>query len=145
MSNTQNQSAGLSQLQKLQALQSKNKAQAKISNMDKFENIVAVYLGTEPTEHFPKVYDENGNKVKDEKGNDKRSKVSDGWTYTFSEFQTCKKVKIVLSKRVDLKLLSVYSVSGMGYDIKSADMYFIEKEVLLQSFPKEYRSPSLTF
>ena len=75
MSNTQNQSAGLSQLQKLQALQSKNKAQAKISNMDKFENIVAVYLfRNRANGTFPKVYDENGNKVKDEKGNDKRSK-----------------------------------------------------------------------
>lgn len=134
MSNTQNQSTGLSQLQKLQALQLKNKAQVKISNMEKFENIVAVYLGTEPTEHFPKLYDDNGNKVKDEKGNDKRSKVSDGWTYTFAEFQTCKKVKIVLPKRIDFKLLSVFNVSGLGYDIKSADMYFIEKDGTIENY-----------
>ena len=43
-------------------------------------------------------------------------------------------MKIVLSKRVDLKLLSVYSVSGMGYDIKSADMYFIEKDTTIANY-----------
>ena len=106
MSNTQNQSVGMSQLQKLQALKSQAKAQAKVSNMTNFENIVGIYLGTEPTLHFPKLFDENGNKVKDEKGNDKRSKTSDGWTYTFAEFQTCKKIKIVLQKQFDFKLLS---------------------------------------
>ena len=52
MSNTQNQSVGMSQLQKLQALKSQAKAQAKVSNMTNFENIVGIYLGTEPTLHF---------------------------------------------------------------------------------------------
>ena len=40
------QTNGLSQLQKLQALQSHNKAQAKMSSMTKLENIVGIYLGT---------------------------------------------------------------------------------------------------
>ena len=106
MSNTQNQSVGMSQLQKLQALKSQAKAQAKVSNMTNFENIVGIYLGTEPTLHFPKLFDENGNKVKDEKGNDKRSKTSDGWTYTFAEFQTCKKSKLFYKNNLILKLLS---------------------------------------
>ena len=44
MSNTQNQSVGMSQLQKLQALKSQAKAQAKVSNMTNFENIVGIYL-----------------------------------------------------------------------------------------------------
>ena len=133
MSNTQNQSVGMSQLQKLQALKSQAKAQAKVSNMTNFENIVGIYLGTEPTLHFPKLFDENGNKVKDEKGNDKRSKTSDGWTYTFAEFQTCK-IKIVLQKQFDFKLLSAYNISGEGYDIKSADMYFIEKDITVANY-----------
>ena len=49
---SQEQTNGLSQLQKLQALQAQNKAKAKTSSMTKLENIVGVYLGTEPAEHF---------------------------------------------------------------------------------------------
>ena len=97
---SQEQTNGLSQLQKLQALQAQNKAQAKTSSMVKLENIVGIYLGTEPIEHFPKMLDSNGNKVQEEKNGrkvDKRSETSDGWTYTFAEFSTCKTIKIVLS------------------------------------------------
>lgn len=57
---------GLTQLQKLQALQAQNKAQAKASSMTKID-VVGVYLGTEPTEHFPKLLDSNGNKIQEEK------------------------------------------------------------------------------
>ena len=57
---SQEQTNGLSQLQKLQTLQAKNKAQAKTSSMVKLENIVGIYLGTEPVEHFPKMLDSNG-------------------------------------------------------------------------------------
>ena len=83
--------------------------------------------------HFPKLFDENGNKVKDEKGNDKRSKTSDGWTYTFAEFQTCKNQNC-FTKQFDFKLLSAYNISGEGYDIKSADMYFIEKDITVANY-----------
>ena len=51
---SQEETNGLSQLQKLQTLQAKNKAQAKTSSMVKLENIVGIYLGTEPVEHFQK-------------------------------------------------------------------------------------------
>ena len=94
---SEEQTNGLSQLRKLQALQAQKKAQAKTSSMVKLENIVGVYLGTEPTEHFPKILDSNGNKVQEEKNGrkvDKRSETSDGWTYTFAEFATCKTIKI---------------------------------------------------
>ena len=96
---SQEQTNGLSQMQKLQALQAQNKAKAKTSSMVKLENVVGVYLGTEPTEHFPKLLDSNGNKLQEEKNGrkvDKRSETSDGWTYTFAEFSTCKTIKIVL-------------------------------------------------
>ena len=71
---SQEQTNGLSQLQKLQTLQAKNKAQAKTSSMVKLENIVGIYLGTEPVEHFPKMLDSNGSKVQEEKNGRKVEK-----------------------------------------------------------------------
>ena len=54
---SQEQTNGLSQLQKLQALHAQTKAKAKTSSMTKLENIFGVYLGTEPAAHFPKLLD----------------------------------------------------------------------------------------
>lgn len=102
--------------------------------MTKLENIVGIYLGTEPTEHFPKLLYSNGNKVQEEKNGrkvDKRSKTSDGWTYTFAEFSTCKIIKIVLSQRVNVQLMGAYKLSSLGYDIKSGNMYFVEKDTTI--------------
>lgn len=127
---------GLTQLQKLQALQAQNKAQAKASNMTQID-VVGIYLGTEPTEHFPKLLDRKGNKIQEEKNGrkvDKRSDISDGWTYTFAEFGTCKKIQIVLSKRVNVSLMTAYKVGGLGYDIKSGNMYFIEKDTTIANY-----------
>lgn len=127
---------GLTQLQKLQALQAQNKAQAKASSMTKID-VVGVYLGTEPTEHFPKLLDSNGNKIQEEKNGrkvDKRSDISDGWTYTFAEFGTCKKIQIVLPKRVSVNLMGAYKIGGLGYDIKSGNMYFIEKDTTIVNY-----------
>ena len=59
---------------------------------------------------------------------DKRSDKSDGWTYTFSEFGTCKKIMVVLPNRLDVRLMEAYKLSGLGYDIKGIDMFFIEKD-----------------
>ena len=106
MSNTQNQSVGMSQLQKLQALKSQAKAQAKVSNMTNFENIVGIYLGTEPTLHFPKLFDENGNKVKDEKETINVQKRLMAGHIHLLNFKHVKKIKIVLQKQFDFKLLS---------------------------------------
>ena len=125
---SEEQTNGLSQLRKLQALQAQKKAQAKTSSMVKLENIVGVYLGTEPTEHFPKILDSNGNKVQE------RSETSDGWTYTFAEFATCKTIKIVLPQRVNVQLMGAYKLGGLGYDIKSGNMYFIEKDTTITNY-----------
>lgn len=133
---SQEQTNGLSQLQKLQALQAQNKEKAKTSSMVKLE-VLGVYLGTEPTEHFPKLLDSNGNKLQEEKNGrkvDKRSETSDGWTYTFAEFSTCKTIKIVLSNRVNVQLMKAYKLSGLGYDIKSGNMYFIEKDTTITNY-----------
>ena len=77
--------------------------------------------------------DSEGNKVKDENGKDKRSDVSDGWTYTFAEFGTAKVVKVVIPKLYELELLQPYQVSGYGYDIRNAGMVFIDSEGELNS------------
>ena len=105
--------------------------------MTKLENIVGVYRGTEPAEHFPKLLDANGNKIQDEKNGrkvDKLSETSDCWTYTFAVFNTCKKVQIVLEKRINLKLIKAYKLGGLGYDIKSGNMYFIEKDPTIPNY-----------
>ena len=127
----------LVQLQKLQALQSESKEKSKKANMSRFENIVGIYLGTEPKEHFPKLLDTNGKKLQEEKNGrkvDKRSETSDGWTYTFAEFSTCKTIQIVLSKRVNVQLMAPYKLGGWGYDIKSGNIYFIEKDTTISNY-----------
>lgn len=125
---------GISQLEKLKSLQKSANAQTKKSNMSSFADIVGVYLGTEPKEHYPKLLDESGNKIKDENGSDKRSEKQDGWTYTFAEFGTCKKVQIVLKDKYDIKIMTAYTLSGLGYDIKSANMIFIQDETSIKNY-----------
>ena len=105
---SQEQTNGLSQLPKLQALQAQNKAKAKTSSMTKLENIVGVYLGTKPEEHFPKSLDVNGNKIQEEKNGrkvDTRSEKSGGRPYTVAVFNTRKKVQTVLEKRIHLHIM----------------------------------------
>ena len=122
---SQEQTNGLSQFQKLKALQeSKNKT----SNLTLFNNVVVIDVGIKPTQHFPKLKDKFGNKIKDGDGKDKRSEVSDGYTYSFVEFATGKLVKIVLPEERKFELLGSYKVAGLGYDIKSANMIFVEQK-----------------
>lgn len=95
---------------------------------------VVIKLGVKPVEHFPKVKGKDGKTQKDESGNDVRSKVSDGYTYTFSEFETSKIVKVVLDKLYDIKVMNAYLISGYGYDIRSGNMIFIDKDVHLETY-----------
>ncbi|HEM6090097.1 TPA: hypothetical protein U2B88_002168 [Streptococcus suis] len=127
MSDRYTQLAGASQLQRLKALQEESKAKAQTANMTAFKDLVGIYVGTPPKEHFPKLKDENGKSIKDENGRDKRSETSDGYTYTLSEFGTSKMIKIVLAKEYSLQLMGAYKLGGLGYDIKGS-MYFIEKD-----------------
>ena len=132
MSNTQSQIAGMGQLQRLKALQEESKAKAQTSNMTAFNDLVGVYVGASAREHFPKLKDENGKTVKDDKGRDKRSDTSDGYTHVFSEFGTSKMIQIVLPKEYNLQLMTAYKLGGLGYDIKGS-MFFIEKMVQSQT------------
>lgn len=86
---------------------------------------VVLYLGADVTQHFPKLKDENGQTIKDEKGNDRRSETFDGFTHTFSEVGTSKIVKVVCPKKLNLEMLTAYRVSGFGYSMGS--MLYIDE------------------
>lgn len=134
MSNNQTQQAGLSQLQRLKALKETNKVKAQTANMTAFRDLIGVYVGTPCREHFPKLKDENGKVIKDEKGRDQRSEASDGVTHVFSEFGTSKMIQIVLPKEYNLQLMGAYKLGGLGYDISSGNMNFLEKDTSITNY-----------
>lgn len=117
-----------STLDKLNVLAKQDKG-----NKQAFKNIV-IKLGVKPVQHFPKLRDKDGKAVKDEDGNDRRSENSDGYTYTFSDFETSRIVKVVLNKLYDVKPMEAYIVSGLGYDIRSGNMIFIDEDVKLMAY-----------
>lgn len=131
---TQSTSTGASQLQRLKALQAENKEKVQTANMTSFSGLVGVYVGNPAREHFPKLKDDNGKALKDEKGRDKRSDTSDGYTHVFAEFGTAKMIQVVLPKEYQLQLMGAYKLSGLGYDIKSGNMYFIEKDATIANY-----------
>ena len=88
---------------------------------------VVVYLKADAKPHFPKKRDADGNVVKDEKGHEVRETVSDGFSYTFSEFGKSKVVKVVYPAKLKLGMLQAYVVSGLGYDIPSGNLIFIDE------------------
>mgnify|MGYP000063312848 CR=1 FL=1 len=133
MENKQTQSTGMSQLQRLKVLQEESKAKAQTSNMTAFIDIIGVYIGAPAREHFPKLKDDNGKSVKDERGRDLRSDTSDGYTHTLSEFGTSKMIQIVLPKEFNLQLMNAYKLGGLGYDIKGS-LYFIEKDGTIENY-----------
>lgn len=102
-------------------------------NRQAFKNVV-IKLGVKPVQHFPKLKGKDGKALKDEKDNDLRGKTSDGYTYTFSDFKTSRVVKVILDKLYDIKLMSPWIVSGYGYDIRSGNMIFIDKDVHLSEY-----------
>lgn len=118
---------GMSQLQRLKALQEDNKAKAQTANMTAFNDLVAIYVGAPTKEHFPKLRDENGKAIKDEKNRDLRAEKRDGFTHVFSQFGTSKMIQIVLPSEMNVQINNAYLLSGLGYDIKGS-MIFIEKD-----------------
>ncbi|HFU4190516.1 TPA: hypothetical protein ACGO8C_002056 [Streptococcus suis] len=130
------QTSSRSNEQKALDLLNKSKAKAQISNMARFDGLVAVYLGVDAKIHYPKMLDSNGNKIKETvngRTQDKRSETSDGWTHSFNELGTGKIIQVVLKNKEDLKLFGLYSVSGLGYDVKAGNMFFVEKETSLSA------------
>lgn len=123
----------MSQIDKLKALQSLQNTAAKQSSMTEFDNVVVVNIGVEPKQYFAKLRDENGVVVKDRAGRDKREETPSGWTYTFVEFMTAKTVRIVLSSRVKLELLTAYKVKGQGYSFTRDNTIFIAENGAIEN------------
>lgn len=118
-----------STLDKLNAIAKQDKG-----NKQAFKNIV-IKLGVKPTEHFPKLKDKDGKTIKDEDGNDARSETRDGFTYTFSDFKTSRVVKAVLPKIYDgINPMEAYVISGLGYDIRSGNMIFLDEDVKISNY-----------
>lgn len=123
--------ANSDQLSRLQVLQDQGvRSNTRVS----FENLVCVAVGVEPVQHFPKLKDAQGKNIKDADGNDKRAEKADGWQYTFSEFGTANVVKVVLAKDYKMKPLSVFTISGLGYDMRQANMKYIDKNAKIASY-----------
>ena len=85
----------MSQLEKLKALQ---ESKSKTANLTLFSNVVVIDVGIKPSQHFPKLKDDLGNKIKDENGKDKRSDVSDGYTSLSLNLQLGKWLKLLFQK-----------------------------------------------
>ena len=112
------------------------KLKAQTSKMQNFNGLIGVYLGVEPKKHYPKMVDSSGNKIKETvngRERDKRSAVSDGYQYSFNELGTGKIILVVVPERINVELLSPYSISGLGYDISKSMMYFVEKNGTISS------------
>ena len=91
-------------------------------------------MGVKPVQHFPKLKDSEGKNIKDSEGNDKRSDKSDGWQYTLSEFGTASVVKVVLAKDYNMKPLAVFLISGLGYDMRQANMKYIDRNATIANY-----------
>lgn len=99
----------------------------KATNKSSFD-LTAVFLGVEPTPHFPYVLDKNGKKIIDQQtGKPIKDEVPDGTTYTFSELGTSKIIKIISSDLHDLQICGAYKISGLGYDLRSSSLIFIDE------------------
>ena len=123
--------ANTDQLARLQALQNKGvRSTTRVS----FEKLVCVAMGVKPVQHFPKLKDSEGKNIKDSEGNDKRSDKSDGWQYTLSEFGTASVVKVVLAKDYNMKPLAVFLISGLGYDMRQANMKYIDRNETIANY-----------
>lgn len=120
-----------SQLARLKALEEKG---VQTSGKSVFNSLVVCNLGVKEKEHYPKLKNTDGTTKKDADGNAMHSDKSDGWLYTFSEFGTCNKVMIVLPKKFSLELMTAYSVSGLGYAMRSSNMIYIDENAKIASY-----------
>lgn len=99
-----------------------------------FDDLRVTYLGVPEREHFPKVKNADGSKKLDALGHEVRAEKSDGWTYTFSEIGTSKMVMAVLPEKVDLDWFGVYKVVGLGYNLRNANMLFLDQATRIGRF-----------
>lgn len=107
----------------------------KTGNKTEFNDLIVVYTGVAETQYFAKLRDENGNVVKGSDGKPKKVDTVSGYTYTFNELGTAKVVKVVLNKeKLNVQLLSVYNIGGLGYDLKQSNMIFIDEKGSIRNY-----------
>lgn len=99
-----------------------------------FSDLKVTYLGAPEREHFPKVKNSDGSKKLDALGHEVRAEKSDGWIYTFSEVGTSKVVMAVLPEKVNVEWFEVYKVVGLGYNLRKANMVFLDQAVKIGKF-----------
>lgn len=119
------------QIAKLKALEQKGvQSTSKIA----FHDLVVCTVGAPVKEHFPKVKLADGTTKKDDEGNDIRAEKSDGYMFTFTQFGTATKVMAVLPRKYNLDLLSAYKLSGLGYQMRNANMIYVDENVNLSNY-----------
>lgn len=107
----------------------------KTGNKTEFNDLIVVYTGVAETQYFAKLKDENGNVVKGSDGKPKKVDTVSGYTYTFNELGTAKMVKVVLNKEnLNVQLLNVYKIGGLGYDLKQSNMIFIDEKGSIRNY-----------
>lgn len=119
------------QLEKLKSLAVQG---TKANNKMSFSNLVVCNLGVKPKLHYPKLKNSDGSNKLGANNQVVKSDKSDGWTYTFSEFATCNKVMVILPKKYNFELMSAYSLSGLGYQMRSANMLYIDEHVNIANY-----------
>lgn len=105
----------------------KQKVSRKSVSKMAFTDLTVCYLGAPVKEHYPKLK-EDGKTKKDDEGRDLRATQPDGYTFTFSELGTSRKVSVVLDKKYSIEWLKIFSVSGKGYQMNSANLIFIDED-----------------
>lgn len=107
----------------------------KTGNKTDFNDLIVVFTGVSETEYFAKLRDENGNVVKGSDGKAKKVDMVSGYTYTFNELGTAKVVKVVLNKKnLNVHLLNVYKIGGLGYDLRQSNMIFIDEKGSIRNY-----------
>ncbi|WP_341932063.1 hypothetical protein [Streptococcus pluranimalium] len=115
---------------KLEELIAERREQTLQSNKLKMD-IIATSIGVVPTKHFPYLRDSNGKKipVENRPNRYKRSLESDGFSHTFCELGTCRKVVVLLPDLQDFELLQPFQITGLGYDMSSSNMLYLDEAV----------------
>lgn len=107
--------------EKIEKIKALEESEPKESNKKSFDKLRVCYLGVPVKEHFPKV-------SKDVNGKVVRSDTSDGYSYVFSEIATSTKVMVILPKKIDLDWMDLFLVSGMGYQMRNANMIYLDEK-----------------
>lgn len=107
------------------------------STKTSFKKLKLVYLGVPNKEHFPKLKNADGSTQKNADGHDMRGQTLDGYTTTFSEVGTSNKVMLLLPKSYNLEWFGLYEASGLGYQMRNANLLYIDESVNISHIKDE--------